>query len=99
MTLARRSAPLGFRASLPLLLLLVLAVMPAMSSPMRYDLVFTADSGIAPVAGSFTYDPLNRTGGQPIQDFTIYWQEMSFDFTDSINTFGLLQEGFCSGGR
>ncbi len=58
------------------------AAASATAAPILYNINFTTTSGIAPTAGSFTYDsaiPLSFTS------FIVQWNSFSFDLTSTAN--------------
>src|SRR5262249_23932312 len=57
----------------------------AFASPVFYNITFTATSGTAPTAGSFTYDAAAALGSQ-FTGFTVVWESGIYDLTSAANT-------------
>lgn len=57
----------------------------AFASPVVYNIAFTATSGTAPTAGSFSYDSAAPLGAQ-FTGFTVAWGGGIYDLTSVANT-------------
>ena len=57
----------------------------AMASPIPYNITFTTTAGIAPTAGSFTYDAAAPLASR-FTNFTVSWDNILFNFTSVANT-------------
>ena len=68
-------------AGLGLVLAVALCVPDLSAVPINYVINFTATSGIAPTAGSFTYDAATPV----FTNFTVEWQGIIFDHTSFAN--------------
>ena len=56
----------------------------AIAGPIQYTITFTATSGPAPTAGSFSYDSSQQLGS-PFSSFLVTWDSITFDVTASAN--------------